>query len=209
MDVSSTLGLASANVARMDHTERLVAYLQARIEEWLDAEPGRTATQLAAAAKITSAQISDVRAGKRGVGIKTLLGLAVAFKTTTSALEQEAARYTPDSPLPERLPAEPHVEDDDRYFNRGLAVQEARRLKISEEAIKKAEDPDYSSHINRSPFEWLERIRKVERELKRAAKGPMPKDVLYTPEDSETPKHGWAAEEERRKREAAEKTKKK
>lgn len=73
----------------------LVTYVRARIEQWLREDESRTASQLAGLAGVTPTTISDLRAGKGGVGMKTLRGLARAWNVTASELERLADKRAP------------------------------------------------------------------------------------------------------------------
>lgn len=138
----------------MGPSERvLVAYVQRRIEEWLRQAEGRTAADLAKAAGVTPTHISTIRSGQRGIGFKTMRGLAKAWETTLARLEEEAVAWARDNP--HALPAETRTERPERYPNRALAAEFARRSGVDPRAIEIIESMSLKSSSDPTPVEWF------------------------------------------------------
>ena len=85
-----------------DSDDILGAYLRHRIEAWLREDPSRSAAALARSAGVTPTHISTIRSQSRGVGMKTIRGLAVALGTTLADLESEAAEWARENPQARR-----------------------------------------------------------------------------------------------------------
>jgi transcriptional regulator with XRE-family HTH domain len=93
----------------------VTAYVRHLIAEWLARDGTRTAAALAKLAGLTAAQISLIRAGKSGVGIKAIRGLAPALGMSLAEIEEGAAEWASSQPAappsPDRYPARAHAID--------------------------------------------------------------------------------------------------
>lgn len=131
---------------------------------------GTTLTELARRSGLTVAHLSTLRSRTRGAGWKTLQGLAKALSKSISQIEAEAAQYAmshPDALLgaasrSARLAA-------DRYPNRALAAEFARRSGISEEAIQLVESELLDAKTDPTPLYWLRKIEMAVEELQHKA----------------------------------------
>ncbi len=93
------------------------AYLALRVREWLVEAPGRTQAGLAKAAGVSKTQISNLLDGSRGAGRKTLRGVAAAIGTSWPVIEEEAAAWKPEHPIPLVVR---ETARDDRYSSADL-----------------------------------------------------------------------------------------
>jgi hypothetical protein len=93
----------------------LRAYLQYRIRQWLEAEPGRTSTQLADLAGVSRPMISDAM-NKGILGWKTMTNLLPIFDLSLGTVHAMADEWA------ENLPADADVDVDDDPPSGGRAA---------------------------------------------------------------------------------------
>ncbi len=115
----------------------LTRYAVKRIEEWLTAEPKRTASELARMARIRDATISDIRGGKKRLGPDSGPGLAAAFGMSYSGFVEAAEREFGHVRSLREVPVErPRA---DRYEVMALIRQAAKADGIPAEFVERFE----------------------------------------------------------------------
>ena len=142
-------------------------FLQARLRDLL--ANGMAPSEVAKRIGVTKGQISQLKNHAAGVGFKTLTGMAGILNLTIDQVFTKAAAWGKEHPDVVAALRNERVEYPERYPNRLLAAEVARREGISEEAIlnvvgwalKASEDP--------GPLEWFEDMRSEDRRLKRQA----------------------------------------
>lgn len=140
----------------MASERELAAYLRHRIENWLREDPARTAAELAKLADVTPTHISTIRSESRGIGMKSLRGLASALGTTLADLEAGAVEWGKTNPSP--TPAF-RVE---RYEARLKAIERAREVGLSDRAIQAVATME-GKDADRLPTDaWFQMIREFE-----------------------------------------------
>lgn len=142
-------------------------YLQHRVREAINA--GQTAAQLAKGAKVSAAQISELKNRAVGAGWQTAEGLARVFGMTMPQLMDAAAKWAreqrvhdvPEQPVP---PGKPEL-----VARRLLAAQLAREDGVQGDAISSVleEEPD-PKDMTRSTVWWILRMKHRELEQIRA-----------------------------------------
>lgn len=150
-------------MGRSTSTE-VALYLQHRVREAIKA--GQTAAQLAKAAKVSGAQISELKNRGIGAGWQTAEGLARVFGMTMPQLMELAAEWARQQ--------SPAVAGTDRaaegkpelVARRLLAAQLAREDGVQEEAVVSVlhEEPDAKDAV-RSTVWWILRMKHRELEL--------------------------------------------
>jgi transcriptional regulator with XRE-family HTH domain len=181
--------LAQAKVASVTHgymasgreTEpRITAYLRHRVSAELE-KPGMTLEKLSARSGLTSSQLSTIRSGKRGVGFKSLTGLADAFGMTLDQVRSEADEFAKRNPLP---PQTERVVYDERYPNFGIAADAARADLLhdgyTKEEIERAIEyarVGMKSDRDLLVRQWLADIERAARDLRERAKDPLAAEV--------------------------------
>ena len=139
-------------------SKEIAAYLQWRVREWV--RSGKTARELARAAGISTAQVSELQNSGIGAGWKTAESLGRVFQLSMPELMAAAADWsTRHAPL---TPAAPDLREE----RRALASRLAREDGVSDEAIRLvlAEEPTDQDML-RSTVWWILRMRRRDLDL--------------------------------------------
>ncbi len=149
---------------------------------------GMTLTELSRKTGITVAHLSTIRAGKRGVGMSTLRGVATGFGKSLGELETEAAAWVRDHP--QETTSEPRVEYDPRYPNLQRAAEMARLSgDISAEAVQNVQAHALKSDVDPSVWDWLDDMRAEERRLSRERRDPVGAEKARAEAEARTKRH--------------------
>jgi transcriptional regulator with XRE-family HTH domain len=165
-----------------DEDRALNAYLAEKLEEWLRAGPKRTQAEAARIAKVSGAQLSNLRHESRGAGMKTIKGLSKLFGMSIGQIEEEAAKFASTRPRPAlRL-----VELDARYPNlkEAIAYRQAKALPVTLERIQKI-----ALHwpSDKSTGEWIDEIDRLDRDFRTEQKTGVAASVVVADEDDAPP----------------------
>jgi transcriptional regulator with XRE-family HTH domain len=142
-------------------------YLQFRLRDLL-ASGKLDANTIAEKAGVTKGQISQLKNHAVGVGWKTLKGMGEVLGMSVDEIEAASSKWAKQhGDLLKTAIEEPKVELPERYPNRLLAAEVARRSGISEQAINSVMSWSLKSRQDPNPLEWLEDIRSEERRMRR------------------------------------------
>jgi transcriptional regulator with XRE-family HTH domain len=155
----------------MSSAYALQQVVRARIEAWLNVDRHRSAASLALMAGITPTHVSTIRSGNRGVGMKSLVGLAAALETSITELEAEAIKWEREHPLQAVRP-DPVIARDDPYPNLAEAESFALRAGVGAEAIKDVRMRLAKGQQDMSMLEWFDQIRRTEDAVRFARRNP-------------------------------------
>ena len=174
--LDSTSAKSDEMASQIPSPEVVSAYLRAHLSELV--RGGRTRVEIADSAGVTKAAIGQFLAGRMGAGDKMIRGLLPLLKMTRDELDAAARAWGETHPdeLPRRAT---EIVRDDRYPNRSVAIEFARRDGRDERAIA-----EVLSRANLAqgdadllPSEWLHLIERVERRLLRESAGVSTKHV--------------------------------
>ena len=161
MQTSATVGARGGSLGAMsaaigdDRNERLRALLAKLCAERFEGNQAATARALG----ITGASLSDILAGKRGVGLGTLLLISDLVNESLDIL----VRGHPHRP-------EVRVERDDRYPARSRA--RARAREIFERADQAVATQAYARAEDKNEEWWMRRIEEAQVEARRELEDP-------------------------------------
>jgi len=173
-------GLANLQlVPRRD--DPISLYLSERLKEWL-AKPGNTQARAAKLAGVSTAQISNLKDGSRGAGIKTIRGVSKVLGMTIAQVEAEAAKLEATRPRP----AERTVELEQRYPNLVEAIA-LRRGKVLSVTLERIAGIALHWPNDRSVGEWIDDIDNLDRQLRREVKTGERADRELPDEDDAPP----------------------
>jgi hypothetical protein len=143
------------------HAE-IAAYLQWRAKEWV--RSGRPARELAKAAGVTPAQISNLINHGEGAGWKTIEGMMRVFGLTMPELADLAREWAKDQPAP---PLSPSLAAKRRAHAAELCVEDD----MMEEAIRSVlDEPLREEDAKHSTVWWIKRM--IHREAALAGAAP-------------------------------------
>lgn len=157
----------------MHSSDDVSDYVRARIEDWLQASNDRTAREFAELAQLTPTHISTIRGGTRGVGRDALLKIAGALNMSVDEVVRAAEHWRRTGDLQPPPAREIRIEYFERYPNRALAIEVARRSGLSPQAIADIQSMELQSESDPTPLDWLDWMRGRDRELKFRAKAPL------------------------------------
>lgn len=120
-----------------------------------------TQDEVAKAIGVSQATVSDIKNGRRGIGVKSLPALARLFGQTTDQVLGGRALAGP---------ARVTVLDD-RYPNRARALRAWRELLRDEEAAANVESLAMDRDDDPSPDEWFADLEREERRLNAGRRG--------------------------------------
>ena len=94
----------------------LSPFLKARIEEWIAAQPGRTARELAARSGVTEQQVGQIKngLGRAGYGAASGLYKVFGYDTPEQMIEEARIKWIASGRQPVGPPAEHHPRLHDR-----------------------------------------------------------------------------------------------
>jgi transcriptional regulator with XRE-family HTH domain len=137
-------------MARPPSDPDIAAYLQWRVQEWVKSK--RPAGQLAKAAGVSKAQISNLLNSGVGAGWKTMNGLAKAFGMTMPELMTVAKEWAAEQPLPPPSPTQ-------AAERRKEAAKLCEADGIADEVIASVlDEPLRAEDANKSTVWWIKRI---------------------------------------------------
>lgn len=139
--------------------EMVTAYVRARLREMLhpDGIRGQTTSEVAVGkiVGVSSAYINLIKNGKRGVG-ESEDGFARLFSGgSIDKLRADSKAWAQQHP--DELPRT--VEMDERYPNRGIAADFARKAGLPEQAIQNVGRWALQSSVDPSALQWLDWIK--------------------------------------------------
>lgn len=161
--VGITTGMATGRAV----DEAIAWYTREQARAWRAADPSRKAVDLARAMGVSEAQVSDLSSGRRGVGLKTAMGMAKVLGVSWDAYLLQAARAWlqrgPDAVL--------RVEYDERYPNRKRAI-ELVGDRFDPRAVKRVESIELKSDVDPHPLEWIKRLEAEQQRLEWEERDP-------------------------------------
>lgn len=183
------------NLPRMAWNKALVgAYIRHRLETELAAKD-RSAAELAREIGILPQTLSQLTLGQRGVGMETLDKIATHYGVSHDELVRDAAKWSKANP--DKVPAATTTVDRrDRYANRAVAVEFARRSGVDPKAIEIVQSVSLKAATDPSPREWLAFMESEAMRLK----GGLPPGVPLSAEQvaSTEPNLPWAGKKGKR-----------
>jgi hypothetical protein len=160
-------------VQRMPRPETIAVteYVRHRLGQWFEKHPYRGAeTEMADELGISSQALSQIRTVK-GVGPVTEPAFARAYANgSIDQLRADAEKWWREQPGSR---TEPHTEYTERYPNRALAADFARKAGVNPEAIASVQSDSFESHEDLPALEWLRLIEREESAIRFRARGPV------------------------------------
>jgi hypothetical protein len=139
----------------------LSAYLAHLVRE--EVARGASLRGLAQRAGVTHATLSLLMSSNRGAGWKTMQGLARALGKSIGEIESGAEQFASEHPV---KAAGSQTESVDRYPNRALAAEFARRSGMDDAAIAQVQSMELLAKDDPTPREWLRWIESAQDQLR-------------------------------------------